>query len=105
LQSVEGRMMKRFSGQFDALSKVGAGYVNDERFRPLRHAGKPLWEFKEHDHRLYCARQAASSGIVVVLLSGWIKQKEGKSGREAREIQRALNLYAEYMNELSGGKR
>lgn len=96
-------MLKRFQGQFDAITKQGYSYCNHERFTPLRDAGKPLWEFKEHDHRLYCARQAYSSYLVVVLFNGWIKDKKGKTDREVREIQRAIDLYGEFLAEFPGG--
>src|SRR4051812_39469035 len=92
LTDIEKRMRVRFNGQFDALTKDGAGaaYANHERFHPLHNDGKPLWEFKEHDHRLYCARLPRSMGKMdIVLLHGWIKDKRGKSDRENREIGKA----------------
>lgn len=91
---------KRFNGQFDALTKTGASYVNDQRFTPLRGAGKPLWEFKEFDHRLYCWRRVVPPNfVVIVLFSGWVKQKKGKSKMEGREIKHAMDLYQEFLNE------
>lgn len=99
-------MRQRFKGQFHALSTSVSpvSYVNQERFRPLQKDGKPLWEFKEHDHRLYCCRAVKGPRLIVVLLNGWVKDKEGKGKQEAREIQKALNLYAEFIEELNGGE-
>ena len=97
-------MRNRFLGQFWALTK-DAGYVNHQRFRPLRDKGKPLWEFKEHDHRLYCIRLAVGvDRIDVVLLSGWVKDKDGRTGREDREIEKARGLNEEFLTEYPGGK-
>jgi membrane-associated protease RseP (regulator of RpoE activity) len=96
-------MRKRFAGQFDALTKTGTIYCNSQRFRPLSGRGKPLWEFKEFDHRVYCLRSVTDGGTVdIVLLSGWVKQKEGKSQKEDREIKRAMELYQEFVNERGG---
>jgi len=96
-------MLNRFNGQFDALTKQ-PGYCNDQRFRPLKGKAKPLWEFKEHDHRLYCFRRTAQTNVIIVVLyNGWIKDKEGKTEREGREIEKALDLHAEFMAEFPGG--
>ena len=98
-------MRKRFDGQMVALTKDGgAEYENHQRFRPLHGNGKPLWEFKEHDHRLYCARYPRCLGKVdIVLFNGWIKDKEGRTDREDREIERAKLLYNEFLAEYPGG--
>jgi len=103
LKEIEKPMRKRFLGQLDALSKQGSEYVNQQRFRSLHGAGKPLWELKEHDHRLYCVRNVVGATIVVILLSGWIKDKEGRTEREDREIEKAQRIYGEFMNEYPGG--
>lgn len=88
------------SGQFDALTKMGARYINSQRFTSLRGVGKPLWEFKEFDHRLYCFRRVIPpNSVVIVLLSGWVKQKKGKTNKEQREIQKAMDLYNEFLSE------
>ena len=97
-------MGKKFYGLFDALTKIGSDYCNHERFRPLHDAGKPLWEFKQHDHRLYCFRHAFEKSIHVVLFNGWIKEKRGKTEEENRQIVRAKDLYQEFMTEYPGGK-
>jgi hypothetical protein len=89
-------MLGRFKGSFGAVTKMGADYQMRERFTPLHGAGKPLWEFKEHDHRLYCARTAVGKFVDVVLLNGWVKDKQGKSKEEPRHIQAAQNLFTEY---------
>jgi hypothetical protein len=100
-------MSKKFAGQFDALTKQGQGasYCNYQRFRPLSGRGKPLWEFKEHDHRLYCFRRVGQQNttVVLVLFNGWAKQKTGKTKKEHREIECAMEVYAEFMNEFPGG--
>jgi hypothetical protein len=104
LNGLDSKMRKRFAGQFDAISKMGSEYENHQRFTPLRGCGKPLWEFKEHDHRLYCFRQVLQArAILIVLFSGWIKQKAGKTEREDREIERAMQLYKNFMDEYPGG--
>jgi len=104
LDEIQGRMQKRFAGQFDALTKIGTSYCNGQRFRPLAGAGKPLWEFKEFDHRLYCHRQVFKDMILVVLFNGWIKDKKGRTDRENREIQRARDLYGEFLDESRQGE-
>lgn len=97
-------MRKRFAGQFDAISKQGATYVNNQRFKQPQGKGKPLWEFKEHDHRLYCFRKVEPpNSVIIVLFSGWIKQKSGKTDREVREIEHALLIYQEFITEYEGG--
>lgn len=98
-------MSKRFAGQFDTLTKLGSDYENGERFKPLKGEGKPLWEFKEHGHRLYCYRQPfQNKSLQVILLSGWSKQKKGRTDKEDREIEHAIRLFEECM-ENSGGIR
>ncbi|MGO4882189.1 MAG: hypothetical protein ACLP59_15355 [Bryobacteraceae bacterium] len=85
LKGIEKAMRRRFDGQLDALSKDGGGvqYENQQRFHALHGDGKPLWEFKEHDHRLYCARlQRGTDRLDVVLFSGWIKDKKGRTEKE-----------------------
>jgi len=106
LDDMEQHMLRRFKGQMSALTKDGgASYENHQRFCPLRGAGKPLWEFKEHDHRLYCVRLPRPEGKMdVVLLNGWTKDKRGKTEREAREIQKAVDLHVEFLAEYPGGE-
>jgi hypothetical protein len=106
LNDLESRMLKKFKGQFDALTKMGADYCNYERFKSLGGAGKPLWEFKEFDHRLYCHRRVTSSvtSVEIVLLNGWVKEKRGRTEKEDREITRAQSLYSEFLEEYPGGK-
>jgi hypothetical protein len=95
-------MQRKFRGQFQALT-TQANYANSERFKPLRGDGKPLWEFKEHDHRLYCYREVVPpSALSIVLLSGWVKQKKGKTDKEDREIKHAIDLHGEFMRERGG---
>ena len=99
-------MRRKFAGQFDAITKTGALYENYQRFRPLRGHGKPLWEFKEFDHRLYCSRkviQNLQGAVNLVLFNGWVKEKKGKTQKEEREIDKALSLYDEFLNEFPGG--
>ena len=82
---------------------MGARYCNHQRFKPLHDKGKPLWKFKKGDHRLYCARIQKGNELIVVLFNGWIKDKEGKKEKESREIEKAIDLYAEFQNEFQGG--
>src|SRR5260370_26122513 len=97
-------MRNRFLGQCGALTK-DASYVNQQRLHPLRDPGKPLWEFKEFDHRLYCIRiSVGADKIDVVLLNGWVKDKKGRTEREDREIRKAKSLYEEFLDEYSGVK-
>ena len=96
-------MLDRFKGQFQTLTVMGAKYHNQQRFWGLSGDGKPLWEFKEHDHRLYCARLVMEERIIAVLFSGWIKDKKGKTEREKREVSRAITLYNEFVAEFKGG--
>jgi hypothetical protein len=100
-------MAKKFNGSFLALMSTGSDYCNHQRFWPLQGAGKPLWEFKEHDHRLYCYRQVArdSKFVRIVLLYGWAKDKAGRTKREDREIAKAMSLYGEFESEQHGGAR
>jgi hypothetical protein len=108
LDDIERPMRNRFLGQFDALGKDGGGsaYCNQQRFRPLTGAGKPLWEFKEHDHRLYCSRKEGlrdSRTVTVVLFNGWVKDKDGRTQKEDREIDKALTLHREFLMEYPEG--
>ena len=98
-------MRKKFEGQFYALGQRGSDYCNQQRFWPLSGEGKPLWEFKEHDHRLYCFRKLtdrAQKSITVVLFGGWIKDKKGKTEEEKRKIETAMNIYNEFSQEYPG---
>jgi hypothetical protein len=106
LDALERRMCKKFKGQFDALTKTGSDYVNHQRFRSLGGDGKPLWEFKEFDHRLYCCRKVVQNTKVVevILLGGWVKDKKGRTEKEDREIAKAQSLYSEFLDEYPGGK-
>lgn len=59
--------------------------------------GRPLWEFKEFGHRLYCIRIVDFQGSVkIVLLNGWKKDKAGKASEEKTEIEKGRRLLAEY---------
>jgi hypothetical protein len=96
-------MQKRFDGEFNALTVQGSAYENHQRFTPLGGNGKPLWEFKEADHRLYCHRHPVGEYLEIVLFNGWVKDKAGKTEREAREVARAKNLLEEFLFEFPGG--
>ena len=103
IKECQEKMSKRFKGSFLALTKMGADYVNWERFHALSGDGKPLWEFKEHDHRLFCVRKQLPNGHVkVILLNGWVKDKAGRAKEERNHIVTAQNLYAEYWREVGG---
>jgi hypothetical protein len=98
-------MAKKFQGSFLALMKTGSDYCNQQRFWPLHAEGKPLWEFKEHDHRLYCVRQVITDTrcVNIVLLYGWVKDKAGRTKRENREIEKGMSFYREFVAERTGG--
>lgn len=104
LNGCEQKWVKRLRGSFQALTVMGREYVNSERFKPLSKSGKPLWEFKEHAHRLYCVRTVRGNAIEVILLHGWIKEKEGQSKEEDRHIATAIALYEEYLAETKTEK-
>jgi hypothetical protein len=107
LDQLTAQMRKRFDGSFLALITMGSDYCNQQRFKALHDRGKPLWEFKEHGARLYCSRGVAkdSKHVRIVLLHGWTKDKAGRSQRENREIEKALNLLREFELEQQGGRR
>ncbi len=93
-------MRDKFEGPFAAVTKQGAAFCNPQRFKPLK--TKPLWEFKEHDHRIYCYRKQQGTRVDIVLFNGWVKDKPGKTGKEEREIGTALALFGEYTDEILG---
>ena len=66
---------------------------------------QPLWEFKEHAHRLYCLRQVLRDSIFVniVLFYGWAKKSIARTEKEDREIRKAVDLYNEFLQEYPGG--
>lgn len=96
MKACHPNFQKKFKGSFDAVTEYGSKYENHQRFKPLRGAGKPLWEFKEFDNRLYCLRIPDGDRVTVVLFSGWEKQKDKKTEREKSEIERAIQLMNEY---------
>jgi len=101
---LDSRTVKKFRGSFDALTKMGADYCNQDRFKPLKDAGKPLWEFKEFDYRLFCFRHVLpEKRIEVVLFNGWVKDKDGRHEKEDREIATAKCFYKEFLSEYPGG--
>jgi hypothetical protein len=107
LGECEGNYKKKFQGSFDSLTKQGADYENQVRFKGLHDYGRPLWEFKEHDHRIYAVREILNIGegsekkliAVVVLLNGWKKDKDGKAKEEKIKIAAGQTLYAEYQRQ------
>jgi hypothetical protein len=105
IKGIEKKMRDRFKGQLDSMAKdCGAEYENQQRFHALHKKGKPLWELKEHDHRLYCARLLRGTGNMdIVLFNGWKKDKDGRSDREDREIDKAISIYNEFLAEYLGG--
>ncbi len=81
---------------------MGKAYHAEQRFKPLKGEGKPLWEFKEHDHRLYCLRTVVDVDFLeIVLLDGWVKDKAGKSDEERRQVTHALALSSEWRQSKS----
>ena len=88
---------RKFQGQFHQICVDGTKYANPHRFKPLHGPGKGLWEFKEHDGRIYVIRDQLSVAFVrIVLLCGWCKDKAGRSLQEENEITRAHNLRMEH---------
>jgi hypothetical protein len=99
-KTCEKRMRNRFYGAFQAIvNQLGATYYNPQRFKPLHGSGKPLWEFKEQDHRLYCLKDVIASGVDIYLFNGWVKDKAGKAREEERQIQTAQTLLNEHETE------
>jgi len=106
LRVSERSVQNKFNGSFDAFSKLGADYENQNRFKVLHAYGKPLWEFKEHAPRIYTVREVFAVGegdgrvqiAVAILLDGWKKEKDGKAKEEKTRIASALSLYREYMD-------
>jgi hypothetical protein len=104
LDSIEQSSRKKFLGQFDALTKYGTDIpVNPQRYKPLSGDGKPLWEFKEHDNRLYCDRSVFEENkVAITLFNGWTKDKEGRTRKEDAEIIKGQNLYQDFRLEKGG---
>jgi hypothetical protein len=99
-------VVKKFEGSLDAATKIGAAYYIHERFKPLHGEGKPLWEFKHSQHRLYCERiELPGRCVRIVLLNGWIKDKAGKAKQEPREIKIAKTLLTEMQHVKKGATR
>ena len=86
---------KKFQGNFRVFVELGREYENPQRFKVLHGEGKPLWEFKEHDHRIYCFRRVVGECANAVLLFGWTKDKGGINKEEKRSIIRAQSYQAE----------
>jgi hypothetical protein len=95
LKGLQAPDRRKFESSFGAVSEVGAEYRNRERFTRLRDSGSPLWEFKEHEHRLYCIRRQVRDHVYVVLLDSGKKAKTGKSRLESRAIEHAQTLRQE----------
>jgi hypothetical protein len=76
---------------------MGARFQLHTQFKPLHREGRPLWEFKYFDHRLYAIRlQTDERSVTVILLSGWVKDKS-KGKEESSKIAVAMNLYQEFL--------
>jgi hypothetical protein len=80
--------------------RVGPSYRNDERFKALKGDGKPLWEFKEFKHRIYCYREEIGNFVRATLLSGHVKTKNGDK-RETLDIEKAKRLLQELLEEIN----
>jgi hypothetical protein len=104
LDGLEKNTRKKFMGQFDALAKHGTDIpVIPERYKPLTGDGKPLWEFKQHDDRIYCERLVVGGNkVLIMLFNGWTKDKAGRTRREDIEIVKAQNLYQEFRPQKGG---
>ncbi|MCC6653075.1 MAG: hypothetical protein IT348_18120 [Candidatus Eisenbacteria bacterium] len=102
LSGCDRKMRSKLDGSFGGLTSMGEKYYNEQRFKPLKDKGKGLWEFKEHDHRLYCLRKVSGGRVTAVLLNGWVKDKAGRSREEDREIARAQGYLKELLTEDGG---
>lgn len=104
LEGIQPRMQRRFRGQVQSMgnSDNPVECCNQYRFKPLHGSAKPLWEFKEGDHRLLCVRIVDGKNLTIVMLSGWVKGGDGKI-RETREIEKAQDLATEFFNEYPHG--
>lgn len=105
LDGLDRSSQNKLKGEFGAVVLRGRKHENQHRFKALTGKGKPLWEFKEFDHRIYCARECRGEWVEVVLLYGWTKQKSGRSREEDAEIAKALRLLDEYESEKERKKR
>lgn len=95
---------KKFDFSFLALVKLGCEYENGQSFTALQRDGRPLWEFKEHELRLYCLRKRIGDRVYAVLLNGWSKGAN-KSQRQTKQIERAQSLRLEAEPELENWLR
>lgn len=102
LEALDFKFKKKFKGAFQGLVGMGAETENFQRFKALSGKGKPLWEFKEFDHRLYCYRHPVEKKVRIVLFNGWVKDKNEGGLREEREIEKALTLFNEFKVEEGG---
>lgn len=102
LSSLDKPSRNKLKGEFMAVTIKGRSHENHQRFRALKDKGKPLWEFKEFDHRVYCCRICTGEKVECILLFGWTKQKSGKSREEDAAIASAKRLYDEYQLEKTG---
>ena len=107
LDGLDKNSRNKLKGEFEAVTLRGRNHENHQRFKALTGKGKPLWEFKEFDHRVYCSRECRpdSEWVEVVLLYGWTKQKRGKHKEEDNEIENAQRLYDEYLEEKERMKK
>lgn len=98
LDGLQESHRRKFHGNFGTLLELGLQYTrNPQRFKAI---DNPLWEFKEHDHRLYCLRKPEGKHVYVVLLRGWTKDKRGR--QEAREIALARSYLDVAEDALNG---
>jgi hypothetical protein len=94
LQSLTVNLQNKFNGLFDAFVKQGAVFENYIEFKLLHGKGKPLWEFKQHEPRIYTVRERFGERFAIaVLLDGWVKGKSGKGKEEKTRIASAITLY------------
>lgn len=99
LSETPPHLLSRFRRVFAQFGQEGWSTASQLSFKPLNGNGKGIWTFKEHDHRLMCFRGPdQGSRETVVLLSGWVKDKDAGlagSNEERREIEKALTLRSE----------
>lgn len=92
-------LWERFQRVFARFLDEGLAIAGNGVFKPLTGRGKGIWEFKQFDHRLYAFRGPDyGKAARLVLLNGWIKDKDASIGagiEENRQIEKAIAMKAE----------
>lgn len=101
LDGMPTHLRKRFRRTFRTFTEKGMDIAANGLFKPLDGPGN-LWSFKQHDHRLYATRgpNTLAGAPVLLLLHGWVKDKDGRAGsgrEESREIGKARAAVEQYI--------